>query len=57
MDLNLDEALDADAMFLTNSQFGLLAVACCEGQRWAGHPLMARAGKLLAEAGIVECRR
>lgn len=57
VDLDLDEALDADAMFLTNSQFGLLAVERCEDRRWAGHPLTARAAKLLAEAGIAECRR
>ena len=57
VDLGLDEALDADAMFLTNSQFGLLAVECCEGRRWAGHPLMARAAQLLAETGVAECRR
>ena len=57
VDLGLDEALDADAMFLTNSQFGLLAVERCEDRRWAGHPLTARAAKLLAAAGIVECCR
>ena len=57
VDLGLDEALDADAMFLTNSQFGLLAVERCEDRRWTGHPLTARATKLLAEAGIAECRR
>ena len=57
VDLGLDEALDADAMFLTNSQFGLLAVERCEARRWAGHPLTVRVAKLLAEAGITECRR
>ena len=57
VDLDLDEALDADAMFLTNSQFGLLAVERCEDRRWAGHPLTGRATKLLAAAGITECCR
>lgn len=57
VDLDLDEALDADAMFLTNSQFGLLAVERCEERHFAGHPLTARATELLAEAGIAECRR
>ena len=60
MDLAVKQALDADEMFLTNSQFGLLAVERCEGlgeaRCWSGHSMSARAAALLAETGIVECR-
>lgn len=56
VDLKVNEVLDADEVFLTNSQFGLVAVERCEDRRWAGHPTTARAAALLAETGIVECR-
>ncbi|MEO0997580.1 MAG: aminodeoxychorismate lyase [Pseudomonadota bacterium] len=57
-DIPYAEAVRADAAFLTNSQFGLRAVARLGGRDLdTQHPLVATARRRLADAGIEECGR
>jgi len=55
-DIGIDDAMAADELFLTNSQFGLLPVAACGERRWVPGARTRHAMQLLGRSGIVECR-
>ena len=52
----LQDLEDADEVFVTNSQFGLLPVTSCDELQWPVGPLTREAMRLLGENGVEECR-
>ena len=56
LDIGENDLRDADEVFLSNSQFGVLPVARCEGTSWPVGPVTRGVMNLLAENGIEECR-
>ncbi len=55
-DINVDESLAADEMFLTNSQFGVLPVRRCGQHAWSQHAVSRRIMALAAQNNVPECR-
>ena len=54
-DIHWDDAMSADEMFLSNSQFGVLPVRQCGKRRWAVGPVTRELMKRVAKSGIEEC--
>ena len=50
-----DDAMSADEIFLTNSQFGVMPVQKCGTQHWQADPITREVMKLVAMNGIEEC--
>ena len=55
-DISVDEALAADEIFLTNSQFGVLPVRRCGQYAWSKYPVSRRIMELAAQNSVPECR-
>jgi 4-amino-4-deoxychorismate lyase len=55
-DLEWDDLVAADEVFITNSQMGLVPVNRCENQQWPVGGVTRDVMKLLADNGIAECR-
>jgi 4-amino-4-deoxychorismate lyase len=55
-DLEWDDLIAADEVFITNSQMGLVPVHRCENQEWKIGGVTHDVMKLLAANGIAECR-
>lgn len=55
-DLEWDELVAADEVFITNSQMGLVPVHRCGDQQWEIGSVTRDVMKLLADNGIAECR-
>jgi len=55
-DLEWDDLIAADEVFITNSQMGLVPVHRCEHQEWKIGGVTHDVMKLLAANGIAECR-
>ena len=55
-DLGEDNLIDADEVFITNSQIGAVPVHRCGDQKWAIGDTTKEVMALLAENGIDECR-
>ncbi|MFQ5610208.1 MAG: hypothetical protein ACE5F8_08070, partial [Woeseiaceae bacterium] len=55
-DLGWQELLDADEIFLTNSQIGVIAVTRCGERTWPGGALTRQCMRLAAENGVPECQ-
>jgi len=55
-ELSEDDLVDADEVFITNSQIGIVPVNRCGGHRWTMGSTTREAMALLAETGIGECR-
>lgn len=54
-DLGVDQLWRCDALFLTNSQFGLLPVSTCEHHVYSANSFTRDCMSLLADEGIREC--
>jgi 4-amino-4-deoxychorismate lyase len=55
-DLEWDDLVAADEVFITNSQMGLVPVHRCNHQEWKIGAVTRHIMKLLADNGITECR-
>lgn len=55
-DLSEADLVDADEVFLTNSQMGAIPVNRCGEHTWPVGPVTKQAMSLLADNGILECR-
>ena len=55
-DLEWDDFLAADEVFISNSQMGVLPVHRCDYQKWDIGGVTRNVMKLLADNGIAECR-
>lgn len=55
-DLEWDDLVAADEVFITNSQMGLVPVHRCGHQQWGVGGVTRDVMKLLADNGIAECR-
>ena len=55
-DLEWDDLIAADEVFITNSQMGLVPVHCCDHQEWKIGGVTHDVMKLLADNGIAEGR-
>jgi 4-amino-4-deoxychorismate lyase len=55
-DLEWDDLVAADEVFITNSQMGLVPVQRCNHQKWEIGGVTRNVMKLLADNGIAECR-
>ena len=55
-DLEWDDLVAADEVFITNSQVGLVPVHRCDNQEWDIDGVTRDVMKLLANNGIAECR-
>ena len=55
-DLSEADLVDADEVFLTNSQMGAIPVNRCGEYTWAVGPVTMQVMSLLADNGILECR-
>ena len=55
-DLEWDDLVAADEVFITNSQMGLVPVHRCDNQEWDIDGVTRDVMKLLANNGIAECR-
>ena len=55
-DLEWDDVIGADEVFITNSQMGLVPVHRCGPQKWGVGGVTRDVMKLLADNGIAECR-
>jgi len=56
VDLSEDDLIDADEVFITNSQFGAVPVHRCGNHKWAMGDTTREVMASLAENGIEECR-
>ena len=54
-DLDVTALDDAEEVFLSNSQFGILPVARCAARSWDRFDVTRRAMKQMATLGIEEC--
>ena len=54
-DLDTDELVAADEVFLTNSQFGILPVRRYQDHEWSTGPIVRQAMALAADHGVAEC--
>jgi len=54
-DIHWDDAMAANEVFLTNSQFGLMPVRQCGEQHWSVGPITRELMKRVAHSGIEEC--
>lgn len=54
-DISESELLDADEVFLCNSQFGVIPVRCCGDSTWAEYPQTRSVMSIMADSGIAEC--
>ncbi len=55
-DLDIDDLHNADEVFLSNSQFGVLPVRSCDDSEWPVGQVTREVMALLAATGIDECR-
>jgi len=55
-ELGEDDLVDADEVFITNSQIGIVPINRCGGHRWTMGNTTREVMALLAETGIDECR-
>ena len=54
-DIHWDDAMAANEVFLTNSQFGVMPVRQCGEQHWSVGPITRELMKRVAHSGIEEC--
>ena len=54
-DISASDLLDADEVFLCNSQFGVIPVRRCGDRVWPEHPETRFVMSVMAEAGVAEC--
>ena len=52
--IDWDEAMSADELFLTNSQFGIMPIRQCGAQHWQVGPVTVKIMKLIEQSGIEE---
>ena len=55
-DITVSEFLAGDEVFLTNSQFGVLPVRCCDKKRWQEHTVTRQVMKKMAVNDVPECK-
>lgn len=54
-DMQWQDAMSADEVFLTNSQFGVMPVRQCGERQWSVGPVTRALMKRIANSGIAEC--
>ena len=54
-DISASDLLDADEVFLCNSQFGVIPVRRCGDRVWPEHPETRFVMSVMGEAGVAEC--
>jgi len=54
-DIEVNELLSADEVFICNSQFGIIPVRSCGGKSWDTFPVTRSVMAVLADSGIAEC--
>ena len=54
-DIHWDDAMSANEVFLTNSQFGVMPVRQCGERHWSVGPITRELMKRVANSGIEEC--